>query len=254
MTLYPRLALASALLLTTVACNAEQGATNGAAASTGGTAAPVAAPNNGDWSTIVTQTPEGGFLMGNPNAKVKLVEFGSMTCGHCAEFEETGGKPLTDNYVKKGLVAFEFRNFVRDPYDITAALVARCGGPSSFFGMTRALFGSQKDWIASIQAADPAQMQALEGQSPQAQFKALANIAGFPAFAAMRGVPKAKAEACLADPAAATQLVQMNSDAVANFNISGTPSFLINGEEAKMEAGSPTWTQLEAKIKAALAA
>ena len=50
------------------------------------------------------KTPEGGFLMGNPNAKVKLVEFGSLTCPHCAEFEEQGGKPLVDNYVKKGLV------------------------------------------------------------------------------------------------------------------------------------------------------
>ena len=38
------------------------------------------------------QTPEGGFVMGNPNAKVKLIEFGSMTCPHCAEFEEKGAQ------------------------------------------------------------------------------------------------------------------------------------------------------------------
>ena len=120
------------------------------------TATPVPAPNNGDWSTIVSQTPEGGFLMGNPNAKVKLVEYGSLTCPHCAEFEEKGGKALVDNYVKKGLVSFEFRNFVRDPYDITAALIARCGGPASFFGLTRAFYADQKDWIGKIQAADPA--------------------------------------------------------------------------------------------------
>jgi protein-disulfide isomerase len=53
--------------------------------------------------------------LGNPNAKVKLVEFGSLTCPHCAEFEHQGGKALVDNYVKKGLVSWEFRNFVRDP-------------------------------------------------------------------------------------------------------------------------------------------
>ena len=78
---------------------------------------PVAAPNNGDWSDDrQRRPPEGGFLMGNPNAKVKLVEFGSMTCPHCADFEEQARrKPLIDNYVKKGQVCFEFRNFVRDP-------------------------------------------------------------------------------------------------------------------------------------------
>src|SRR5688572_26733982 len=147
--------LASAALAAT-ACNAEKG---NSATDKGPevTAAPVAAPNNGDWSTIITKTPEGGFLMGNPNAKVKLVEFGSMTCPHCAEFDHQGGKALIDNYVKKGLVSWEFRNYVRDPFDMTATLLARCGGEASFFGLTRNLFTDQKDWIGKIQAADPAQ-------------------------------------------------------------------------------------------------
>ena len=85
--------------------------------------------------------------------------------------------------------------------------------------------------------------------SPQAQFKALSDIAGFPAFAVMRGVPKAKTEACLADPAAATQLVQMNSDAVSNFNVQGTPSFAIDGKTLENTA---SWAALEPKLKEAL--
>ncbi len=254
MTLSIRFVLAATAVAALAACNADKGTANATGAAPTAATPAVAAPANGDWSTIVSATPEGGFVMGNPAAKVKLIEFGSLTCPHCAEFEETGGKPLVDNYVKKGLVAYEFRNFVRDPYDITASLVARCGGPASFFGMTRAFYAGQKDWIGKIQAADPKQMQALEGLAPQAQFKALADIAGFPAFAAMRGVPKAKTEACLADPAAATQLVQMNSDAVSNFNVQGTPTFIINGKEAKIEVGTPAWTQLETQIKAALGA
>ena len=243
-----RLLAAGAAILASAACNADKGTANGTATANVA-ATPVAPPANGDWSTVVSPTPEGGFAMGNPNAKVKLIEFGSMTCGHCAEFEEQGGQPLIDNYVKKGLVSFEFRNFVRDPYDITAALIARCGGAPSFFGLTRAFYATQQDWIGKIQSADPATLQALEGQSPQVQFKTLADIAGFPAFAAMRGVPKAKTEACLADPAAATQLVQMNSDAVSNFNIQGTPSFAINGKTLENVAG---WAALEPKIKEAL--
>ena len=245
----PLIALAAAALAAT-ACNADKGATgSNTAANSAITAKPVAAPNNGDWSSMISQTPEGGFIMGNPNAKVKLVEYGSLTCPHCAEFEEKGSKPLIDNYVKKGLVAFEFRNFVRDPYDITASLIARCGGGASFFGLTRALYTDQRDWIGKIQAADPAVMEALQGQSPQQQFKTIADLAGFPAYAAMRGVPKAKSAACLADPAAASQLVQMNSDAVATYNIPGTPSFLINNE---LVPDAASWELLEPKLKEAL--
>jgi len=244
-----RFALAGAALVALGACNADKATTNGTA-TTGVAATPVAAPNDGDWSSVVSQTPEGGYVIGNPNAKVKLIEFGSMTCHFCADFEEQGGKPLVDNYVKKGLVSWEFRNFVRDPYDLTASLIARCGGTASFFGLTRAFYASQKDWMAKIQTADPAQLEALQSQGPQAQFKALADIAGFPAFAAMRGVPKAKTEACLADPAAASQLVQMNSDAVSTFNIQGTPGFVINGETV---TDASNWKLLEPKLKAALA-
>jgi len=243
-----RLLAAGAAIVALAACNADKGTAN-TTASTNVAAAPVAPPANGDWSTVVSATPEGGFVMGNPNAKVKLIEFGSMTCPHCAEFEEQGGQSLIDNYVKKGLVSFEFRNFVRDPYDITAALIARCGGPSSFFGLTRAFYANQQDWIGKIQSADPKQMEALQNLGPQAQFKALSDIAGFPAFAAMRGVPKAKTEACLADPAAATQLVQMNSDAVSNFNVQGTPSFAVNGQTLENTA---SWAALEPKLKEAL--
>lgn len=239
--------LASASLLAT-ACNAEKGATNSSAPEV--TAAPVPAPNNGDWSTIVAKTPEGGFLMGNPNAKVKLVEFGSMTCPHCAEFEERGGKVLVDNYVKKGLVSWEFRNFVRDPFDMTATLLARCGGEANFFGMTRTLFHDQKSWIGKIQAADPAQLQALQAAPPAQQFSTIADLAGLKTFAAQRGVPRAKADQCLGNQAEIDQLVQMNSDAASGFSIPGTPAFLING--ALVEQTS-SWETLEPKIKEALA-
>jgi protein-disulfide isomerase len=240
--------LASAALLAT-ACNAEKGAsTTGSGPEV--TAAPVAAPNNGDWSTIVAKTPEGGFMMGNPNAKVKVVEFGSMTCPHCAEFEEKGGKALVDKYVKKGLVSWEFRNYVRDPFDMAATLIARCGGEGSFFGLTRTLFHDQKNWLGKLQAADQAQLQALQAMPPAQQFSTIADITGLKTFAAQRGVPRAKQEQCLADQAATNELVQMNSDASSTYNIPGTPSFLINNTLVDQTS---SWELLEPKIKEALA-
>ena len=240
--------LTSAALLAT-ACKAEKSpvtADNASALA----AAPIAAPKDGDWSKVVTKTSDGGFLMGNPNAKVKLVEFGSMTCPHCAEFEERGAKSLIDNYVKKGLVSYEFRNYVRDPFDVAASLIARCGGEASFFGLTRGLYADQRDWVGKIQAADQATMQSLQSMPPAQQFSTIADLAGLKQFAAMRGVPRAKAEACLADEASINQLVQMNSDAQSTYNIPGTPAFLINGTLVDQTA---TWDALEPKIKEALA-
>lgn len=239
--------LASAALLAT-ACNAEKGATANKGPEV--TAKAVPAPNNGDWSTIVSKSPEGGFVMGNPNAKVKLVEFGSMTCPHCATFDEEGAKPLIDNYVKKGLVSWEFRNFIRDQFDMTAALVARCAGEAGFFGLTRNLYTDQKDWVGKIQQADPARSQALETMPPAQRFSAIADLAGLKQYAAMRGVPSAKSEQCLANQAEVNQLVQMNTDASTNYNIPGTPSFLINGA---LVPETSTWDKLEPAIKEALA-
>jgi len=236
---------ASVAILASSACNAEKGSD---ATASSAPIKPIAAPNNGDWSEMVSETPEGGFVMGNPNAPVKLVEYGSMTCPHCAEFQADAEKELIDKYVKSGQVSFEFRNFVRDPFDITATLIARCGGPSSFFGLTRGLFTEQKDWIGKIQAAPADQQQALASLPPQQQFGAIANLAGLPQWAAMRGVPTAKSAACLADDAATTKLVQMQTDAISQYNVAGTPSFLINGS---LVDGS-VWELLEPKLRAAI--
>lgn len=214
------------------------------------TAAPVPPPANGDWSTVVAATPEGGFAMGNPNAQVKLVEYGSMTCPHCAEFEEKGGAALIDNYVKKGWVSYEFRNFVRDPYDITASIVARCGGEASFFGLTRGLYADQKSWIEKLQAVPQAQLEAFQTMPAVQRTKTIADLAGLPQWAAMRGLPRAKTDQCLANEAELNKLVQINADAVAQYQLPGTPTFLINGAVVPETA---TWEKLEPKLKEAIA-
>ena len=82
-----------------------------------GAMAAKAAPAR-DWSKTVAVTPDGGFRMGNPAAKVKLVEYGSLACPHCRHFEETGYKPLVQNYVRPGQVSYEFRNYLLNTPDI----------------------------------------------------------------------------------------------------------------------------------------
>ena len=202
---------------------------------------------------MVTPTTAGGFLMGDPKAKVQLIEFGSMTCPACGQFDETGVQPLIDKYVKTGQVGFEFRNYVRDPFDLAAALVARCNGAQGFFPLTRALYKDQANWLQRLSNISPEQQQALQNLPPQQQFLEVAKLAGFQQWAAMRGVPTAKSTSCLSNEQEVNRLVQMTSDAGSQFDVPGTPSFVINGKLVDPpERGKSNWESLEAKLRAAL--
>jgi protein-disulfide isomerase len=249
----PSVFLAGALAVTAIAgCNSKQGdaATNSAVK-----LEQVAPPKGGNWTQVVNPTSAGGFVMGNPNAKVKLIEYGSMTCPHCREFDELGVPSLVDKYVKSGQVSWEFRNYVRDPWDLTASLISRCNGAKSFFPLMRALYKDQNSWVEKVQATPPQQLEALQNLPPNQQFLQTAKVAGFPDWAAMRGVPATKSTQCLGDENAVNQLVQMTSDATTQFpDFKGTPAFVINGALVDLGpvSAAEVWPALESKIKAAL--
>ena len=238
--------IALALLLT--GCGEGGGTSAG-----GGTpkVAPTPAPNGGDWSQVVSQTPEGGFIMGNPTAPVKVVEYASLTCGVCARFSEEGEPQLIEKYVKTGQVSFELRNFVRDPADLAAALLSRCSGPGPYFKLTDQLFAAQKEWLDKLQTMPPALQQQLQSMPPERVPATIAEHAGLTQFVRVRGVPADKANACLADQAGLQKLVDMSSAAQSEFKVSGTPTFLINNEAVE---SATTWEALEPRIRAALGA
>jgi len=228
-------------------CNSKQG---DAATNAPVKVQQIAAPKGGDWSQLVNPTASGGFLMGNPNAKVKLVEYGSMTCPHCREFDEKGAPTLISKYVKTGQVSWEFRNYVRDGFDVAASLVARCNGAKGFFPLTRALYKDQPNWVGKIQAAPEDQLKAMQDLPPNQQFVALAKVAALPQWAAARGVAVAKTNQCLSSQHSVDQLVQMASDATTQFpDFAGTPTFVINGALLDKTA---TWEALEPQLKTAL--
>ena len=246
--------LAAAAVLATTACNAKDGNNAVAASDDGGSEVAVKAPANGDWTTVVVPTNAGGFRMGNPNAKAKLVEYGSMTCPHCRRFDELGVESLVNNYVKTGKVSYEFRNYVRDPFDIAASLIARCNGAESFFPLTRALYKDQQAWVQKIQQAPQPQVEALQNMGPDKQFLEIAKLADLQKWAAMRGVPTAKSTQCLTNQEEVNKLVQMDSDATSNYpNFPGTPTFVLNGK--MVELGPVTeeqlWPALETRLKQA---
>jgi protein-disulfide isomerase len=207
-----------------------------AAAAPAGRTAPVRV----DWARTVVATPEGGFRMGNPGARVKLVEYGSLTCGHCANFARAGMAPLVGTYVRSGKVSYEYRHFILNGLDIAATLVARCGGAGRFFPVADRLYATQGQWmgrVSTFTAAQKAQMNAL----PENQrLGRVAELAGIVQIAAQQGIAPAQAKRCLSDQAALGRLGKMAEAAQAQ-GVSGTPTFFFNGANI----GTQTWATLE---------
>jgi hypothetical protein len=116
--------------------------------------------------------------------------------------------------------------------------------------LSRALYKDQPNWVEKVQQAPQAQVEQLQNLPQNQQFVALAKVAGFPEWAALRGVPAAKSTQCLSNAKSVDQLVQMTSDATNDYpDFKGTPSFVLNGSLLDQTA---TWEALEPKLKDAV--
>lgn len=205
-----------------------------------------AASARADWARTVVATPEGGFRMGNPAAKVKLIEYGSLTCSHCATFAKEGMKSLVSTYVRSGKVSYEYRNMVLNGLDVAATLVARCGGPGRFFPVADKLYETQTQWKDRVKNLTDAQKQALNALPENQRLGRLAELAGIPGIAAQHGIAPALAKGCLADRAAFDGLGKMNEAASAQ-GVQGTPTFFLNGANI----GPHSWVTLEPLLREA---
>lgn len=199
-----------------------------------------------DWSRTVTLSPEGAHVIGNPAAKTRLVEYVSYTCPHCAHFVAEGTKPLMQDWVAKGSVAAEVRNLVRDRYDMTAALLARCGGPARFPTLHEALFANFQPWVEKLQAYEKQPSALPDNPAPAVVMTDIADKTGLFALVAKYGVTAAQAKQCLANQKTLDTVMAMTKTALQKDNVQGTPSFLINGKLTEAH----DWSGLRALLPA----
>jgi protein-disulfide isomerase len=207
-------------------------------------------PKGGDWTGVINATPDGGVMMGNPNAKVHLIEIGSLTCPHCREFEETAVDKLIGKYVKTGQVSYEFRDYIRDMFDLSAVLIAKCNGPEAFFPLSRAFYDDQPNWVGKVVAIPQAQQQALQNL-PENQIELeAAKAAGLLDWAAARGVSQVKATQCLTDTKKIDEIVNQSGAISQQWpDFQGTPNFVINGT---LDNKIGKWEELDAALQKAL--
>jgi protein-disulfide isomerase len=210
-----------------------------------------APPPGGNWSDVVNAT-SAGYLMGNPDAKVKLVEIGSLSCPHCQKFEEQGSPALIDKYVKPGNVSWEFRPYViHGPIDMAANIIARCSGVKAFFPLTQAMYKDQAAIMAKIEAAPQDKVNQIQNLPTNQVFVEMAKLLGLQDWAAARGLSQTKSNQCLSDQKMIDREVQLTSDVGNEYpDFSGTPAFIVNGKMLPKEV--TTWDKLEPELQAAL--
>jgi protein-disulfide isomerase len=192
-----------------------------------GSATLAAAPAKPAWLLTFTVSPVGGHIIGNPAAPTKLVEYASYTCGHCGSFETNDAPALKNQFVAGGNVSFEIRNLVRDEVDLTAAMLARCGGKGRFFGNHRHLMATQAQWADDTKIT-PATIAKLQAQDIFGFMLGAHTELGLDKVMLARGVTKAQSKACLTDANALDAVLKMTDEAVGPLGIKGTPTFMVN--------------------------
>lgn len=239
-----RLALAFAIAPLALGLAACGGSEDKAAAS-GEPIAKVAPPAGKTWAEVVTRTSEGGYLMGNPDAPIKLAEYGSLSCSHCADFAAASSAELRDNFVASGRVSYELRLFMLNALDMPGALLVTCGAPETVPGLAEQFWAWQPTMFENLQKVSDAQMQAISTQKPPANFVSLAQALGMTDFITSRGIAAPQAAACLADTKKATELANATQEASTKYEITGTPTFMINGDKVTAQ----TWPEIKAELE-----
>jgi protein-disulfide isomerase len=234
-------ALAAALLL--VAGCGDEGGNGTASVNSQAPLTPIPAPNNGDWTQTVSRTPEGGTRVGNPEAPLKLVEYGSLTCPACKAFSDTGTAPLRDTYVRSGQVSWEFRHLIiHGAADAALALLADCQPPAAFFRTIEDIYNEQPQILDGFPESEQQTIMALPAEQ---QIPATARAMELGPFFSRRGLAEARQNQCLANGQAVQALSDNTNRAFTQENVSGTPTFILNGEKLNVS----DWRSLEPLLR-----
>jgi protein-disulfide isomerase len=196
-----------------------------------------------DWTRVAVRTPEGGFRIGNPNARIKLVEYLSTTCGHCAAFARESAARLIPVHVRSGRVSVEYRNYFLNGLDVAAALISRCASPAAYFGMTHQLLVTQDSWTARIRTVAPERQAQLQALPPLQLTQQLIAILGLDVLGQRYGITPAVRRQCLTQ-AGLTRLEQVRSLGERS-GVQGTPTFFINGAIQNTN----TWAGIEPLLR-----
>lgn len=208
----------------------------------------LATTGQNPWLVQVAVPPLGSHIIGNPDAKVKLVEYMSYTCPHCAVFEAEAAPTLRLKFIASGKGSLEIRHLLRDPLDLSVALLVNCGKPARFWDLHHAFLARQGTWLTAAQNTTPAQQARWSAASLGQRMRAIASDLHFYDIMENNGIGRTAADRCLGDAALARRLSAQTAEA-AKLGIDGTPSFLVGDT---LLAGTHDWASLQPQLDARL--
>lgn len=165
------------------------------------------------------------MALGPANSPVTITEYASMTCPHCAAFNEKVFPKIKSEYIDTGKVRYVFREF---PLDIKAAagsMLARCiakDDSGKYFAVIDMLFKQQGDWVMKNTTETLTRIGKQAGLSQQA------------------------VEDCLKDQALLDKIAADQKYAAEVLKVDSTPTFFINGDKIKGEA---SFEEFDKRIK-----
>jgi protein-disulfide isomerase len=184
--------------------------------------APAQAQQQVSTEELLVAGPLAEQVLGAADAPVTVVEYASLTCGHCATFHEKTYPELKKRYIDTGKVRFIFREFPLDPLAAGGFMLARCAGDGKYFPMVETLFSKQKDWAV---------------QKPLPPMFEIAKQAGF---------TRQSFDQCLANQKLLQDIEKVRERAATKFGVNSTPTFFING---KKFTGAMSIEEIEKQIQ-----
>ena len=164
--------------------------------------------------------------IGDDSASIKMIEFASLTCGHCAKFHNEVFPLIKENYIDTGKVSFVYRDFPLDKFALKASVIARCSGNDRFFSFLRVLYNKQKDWTRT---EDP--------------FKSLLKIAK------LGGLKNDEIKVCVGNKSIEDGILRERLNSTKTYEIKATPTIYFNEEKYE---GDLTFEALKLKIDSLL--
>ena len=164
--------------------------------------------------------------IGDDSASIKMIEFASLTCGHCAKFHNEVFPLIKKDYIDTGKISFIYRDFPLDKFALKASVIARCSGSDRFFSFLRVLYNKQKDWTRT--------------QDP---FKSLLKIAK------LGGLKNDEIKVCVGNKSIEDGILKERLNSTKTYEIKATPTIYFNEEKYE---GDLTFEALKLKIDSLL--
>ncbi|MES5097345.1 DsbA family protein [Agrobacterium sp. BA1120] len=162
---------------------------------------------NVDMAEVLKPGPLPDRALGDANAPVKIVEYMSMTCPHCAHFHNTTFEEIKKKYIDTGKVYFIIREFPFDPRAAAAFMLARCAPEQQYYPFVSMLFKQQQTWATA--------------QDARAALLQMSKLAGF---------SQETFEACLTNQKLLDDVNATMQRGATEFGVNSTPTFIINGK------------------------